>query len=57
MVMYYFPFTEEQKREFEKIVPKHLQENVFIQRIFYVDPEAFKSLVEKSERKMREALG
>jgi DNA topoisomerase IB len=56
MVYYYFPFTEEQKKEFESIVPKNLQENPFIQRMYYVDPELFKKLWEKSEEKMKEAL-
>ena len=57
MVYYYFPLTEEQKKEFESIVPKNLQENPFIQRMYYVDPEMFKKLQEKSEQKIKEALG
>jgi DNA topoisomerase IB len=56
MVYYYFPLTEEQKKEFESIVPKNLQESPFVQRMYYVDPEMFKRLWEKSEQKMKEAL-
>jgi hypothetical protein len=56
VVYYYFPLTEEQKKEFESIVPKNLQENPFLQRLYYVNPELFKKLHEKSEQKIKEAL-
>jgi hypothetical protein len=56
MVRYYFPFTEEQKKEFEKLVPEELQENSFLQRMFYADPEFFKLLHKRAEEKVREVI-
>lgn len=48
-VKYYFDFSEKDKEYWSRKVPRDLQENRYLQRMFKTDPKGFKKLNEVVE--------
>jgi hypothetical protein len=49
---WFYPFTEEQKKKYKELVPVELWDNIFTQRMFYIDPETFEKLAKKKVKEV-----